>query len=314
MMPLLIGITVDAMTVATLLLNVGFALLVGAMLTSWQTQASTSDWSRLQHRQMRRLIFFSIGQVLAAMSVVLVLETATMADVPLREALPSILSVLSSTHFGQMWSAGLGFIVLILLLQLLGTVTSLRYLISAIGLAGFAVTRSLVSHAVAAGSVSWPIAIETAHLLLISLWLGEVVIAGMFILRTPCGPRREDRADCSRYIAQLSTSATIALIGIVATGVVNAWRGLGSPQHIVDTAWGVILLAKFAGVVVAVLLGAVNRWLVMSKFLRHLQSRSLEAVAAQRLFALVLQMESIVLMAVLFAAALLSSSAPPATL
>ena len=67
-----------------------------------------------------------------------------------------------------------------------------------------------------------------------------------------------------------------------------------------------------AGVVVAVLLGAVNRWLVMSKFLRHLQSRSLEAVAAQRLFALVLQMESIVLMAVLFAAAVLSQSAPPA--
>jgi putative copper resistance protein D len=189
-----------------------------------------------------------------------------------------------------------------------------RYLTSALALAGFAVSRSLVSHAIVAGTVSWPMAIETAHLLLISVWLGEVVIAGMIMLRASCGPDSDDRRDCSVYIAQLSTSATVALIGIVITGALNGWRGLGGLQLVVDNAWGVILLVKLSGVAIAVALGALNRWQAMPDLLLHLQSSSLASVPAQRRFALVLQVESVVLMAVLFAAALLSSSAPPASL
>ena len=312
MMQTVIDTAISAMTWATVMLNLGFALLVGALLTRWQTTKATSDWSRLRHRSLRRTIFFSIGTMLAAMIAVLIAETATMADVPLRETLPAIPSVLLSTHFGQAWIAGAGFIVLVALSQLMGTITPLRYLIGAIGLIGFATTRSLVSHAVAAGAVSWPVAIETTHLLLISVWLGEVIVAGMIMLSAACGPHRDDRRDCSRYLAQLSTSATFALIGIVATGVINAWRGLGSPVHLLDDMWGMILLTKLIGVVVAVLLGALNRWRIMPKLLLHLQSSSLVAVSDQRRFVSVLRIEMIVLMAVLFAAAVLSQSAPPA--
>ncbi len=305
---------INAMTPATVLLNLGFALLVGAVLTSWQTGAQASDWSRRRHRQLRGLIFFSIAVMLAAMAAVLLVETATMAEVPLHEALTSVWPVLSSTHFGKAWVAGIGCIMLMLMLQVRGSVSPLRYLASAVALAGFAVSRSLVSHAIVAGAVSWPVAIETAHLLLISVWLGEVVIAGMIMLRASCGPNSDDRRDCSVYIAQLSASATVALIGIVITGALNSWRGLGNLQHVVDNAWGVILLVKLTGVAIAVALGALNRWQVMPDLLLHLQLSSLASVPAQRRFALVLQVESVVLMAVLFAAALLSSSAPPATL
>ena len=85
-------------------------------------------------------------------------------------------------------------------------------------------------------------------------------------------------------------------------------------QHLLDNPWSLILLAKVAGVVIAIFLGAINRFRVMPDLLLHLQSSSLASVPTQRRFALVLHIESMVLMAVLLAAAILSSSAPPATL
>jgi putative copper resistance protein D len=305
---------INAMMLATALLNLGFALLLGAVLTSWQTGVHTSAWSRQRHRQLRGLIFFSIAVMLAAMVAVLLVEAATMAEVPLQESAQSVWPVLSSTHFGRAWIAGVGCIVLVLLLQLQGAVSPHRYLASALAIGGFAVSRSAVSHAIVAGAASWPVAVETAHLLLISVWLGEVVIAGLFMLRVPCGPNSDDRRDCGSYVAQLSTSATAALIGIVITGALNSWRGLGDLQHLLDNAWGVILLVKLTGVAIAVALGALNRWQAMPALLLDLQSSSLVSVPAQRRFALVLQVESVVLMAVLLAAAILSSTTPPVTL
>lgn len=82
--------------------------------------------------------------------------------------------------------AATGCMALLVLLQLRGTVSARWTLASATILVGFALSRSLVSHAVSAGMVSWPVAIETAHLLLISAWLGEVLIAGLIMLRAPC--------------------------------------------------------------------------------------------------------------------------------
>lgn len=73
-----------------------------------------------------------------------------------------------------------------------------------------------------------------------------------------------------------------------------------------------------AGVAVAVLLGAINRWVAMPGLLQYLHSVSTASIRSQRRFASVLQIESVVLITVLFAAALLtnsvSSSTPPAPL
>lgn len=313
-------IGLDAMTVATLLLNFSLAALVGAVLTEWHIGSTDSAWSLWRHRrqqQLRRLIFISSAGVVTMMIVLLVIETAMMAELRWYEVFSSVPEVLTSTHFGRTWIAGMCLIVLNLLLQLPVLASRWRTMLCMMLLTGFILSRSLVSHAVAAGAISWQVAIDTSHLLLVSVWLGEVLVAAFVMLRIACGPSPDDRRDCARYVAQLSTSATIALVGILVTGIINSWRGIGSAaglQHLADTAWGWILLFKISGVAVAAVFGALNRWGALPDLLLHLRSSSLASVPAQRRFALTLQVETIVLTAVLMAAAMLTNSAPPAPL
>ena len=310
-------ISLDALTIATLLLNFCLAALVGAVLTSWQIGSADSAWSRWRHQrqlQLRRLMLISSAGIVTVMIALLVIETATIAELRWYEVFSSIPEVLTSTHFGRTWIAGMCLIVLNLLLNLLAA-SHLRTLLGMLLLAGFVISRSLVSHAVSAGAFSWQVAIDASHLLLVSVWLGEVLIGGFVMLHIACGPSPDDRRDCGRYVAQLSTSATIALAGILVTGIINSWRGIGSVaglQHLTDNAWGWVLLFKISGVAVAAVFGALNRWGALPDLLLHLRSSSLASVPAQRRFALTLQIETLVLTAVLFAAAMLTNSAPPA--
>ena len=315
-MPAQFDTSLDAMTVATLLLNFALAALVGAVLTSWHIGSANRAWSLWRHqrqKQLRQLISVSSVGVITMMIVLLVFETATMAELRWYEVFSSIPAVLTSTHFGRTWIAGMCLIVLNLLLNL-RVASHRRTVLGMLLLTGFAISRSLVSHAVSAGAFSWQVAIDASHLLLVSVWLGEVLIAGFVMLRIACGPSPDDRRDCARYVGQLSTSATIALAGLLVTGMINSWRGIGSVaglQHLTDHAWGWILLFKISGVAVAAVFGALNRWGALPDLLLHLRSSSLASVPAQRRFALTLQVETVVLTAVLMAAAMLTNSAPP---
>jgi putative copper resistance protein D len=299
-----------AMTTVVALLNLGFAVLVGAVLTDWQLQSQTAEWARRRRAPLRAIRLCAslwLGLMLVA---VLALEAATMAEVPLAEIGPSLGPLLTGTHFGHVWLGSIGIIAIVLALQCVREVSTLVALLCAAALIAFAVTRSLVSHAVVAGNVSWPVAVETLHLLLISVWLGEVVLSGLYMLRQASGIQVQDRNACRRYIDGLSTTATIALAGIVATGLINTWRGLGSPSHFLDNQWSLILIAKLALVATAAGLGAFNRWIVMPGLLSGLKV-GINTDQQQKRFVRVLQVEVVVLGFVLIAAALLSASSPP---
>ena len=299
-----------AMIVTVVLLNLGFAVLVGALLTDWQLKGEESGWVRQRQAPLRAIRLGASLWIALMLVALLVLETSTMAEVPLAEIWPSLGPILTGTHYGQVWLWSIGIVAILMVLQ------SIRYLpmpvelLCIVGLIAFAVSRSLVSHAVVAGNVSWPIAVETLHLLLISVWLGEVVLSGLYILRQPCKQQSDDRNACSRYIDSLSTTATIALAGIVVTALINAWRGLGSTNHLVDNPWSVILIIKLALVAVAAGLGGFNRIKVMPPLLSGLKAGS-DTNRLQIRFVRVLQIEVVVLVSVLIAAALLSASSPP---
>ena len=62
---------------------------------------------------------------------------------------------------------------------------------------------------------------------MISLWVGEVIVAGLIVLRAEPAAGQPNRTECVRYVVEaLSTSATVALIGVFVTGILSAWRGL----------------------------------------------------------------------------------------
>ena len=81
----------------------------------------------------------------------------------------------------------------------------------------------MVSHAAAEGDFGLRILSDWVHLVFISVWVGEVFVAGLLTLAAPPTAHADDHIDGKGFIEALSTSATHALGGIVATGLGSAW-------------------------------------------------------------------------------------------
>lgn len=289
----------------TVALNLSVALTVGAATSMAWLSRDPSDWAARQVGRVRLAGLWSMGVAIVACVLVFCLEAANMAEVPLLEAGPAIIDMASSTHFGTACCAGFAALLVALGLMWLGQA---RWVLLA--LAAFFYTRSMVSHAAGDGDLSLPMAADWLHLIVISLWVGEVIVAGLITLPKPAQLAR-DRAAMGKYVEALSTSATIALVGIAATGLYGAYRNIGTIENLTGTAYGMALLTKLAAVFVAASLGGANRFLVMPGLLRALHSRGPAQDASARRFTLILQVEAVVLVTVLVLAAVLSATSPP---
>ncbi|MEB0135379.1 CopD family protein [Actimicrobium sp. CCC2.4] len=290
-------------------LNLALAVLVGASLASTWLAGQTSGWAIAAARQVHTTA--RIASVLTLLASVLVLwfQVAVMTELPLLAAVPAVILVLSGSHFGLCWLAGCAALVAIIVLQassrhgaghpVVGTGIACALLI-------FAISRALVSHAVMAGDWSWSVAIETVHLLLVSAWVGMVLVAGWIVLARSPGTTLADLGSCRRYANTLSLAAMLALVGIVLTGAFNAWRAMGDITQLVTTNWGLTLTAKLVLVGGAIVLGAINRWWLVPALLDGPDS-----LKACRRFAINLRIEGVVLILALIAAALLSAGSPP---
>ena len=299
-----------AMITAIALLNLGLAVLVGAVLVEWQLWGQVSNWAKQRRTPLRWIRLGAALWVALILVVVLALEVATMAEVSLADILPALGPILVDTQFGRVWLSSFCVVMLLLWLQSVRGISTAIVLLCGILLITFAVSRGQVSHAVIAGFASWSVAVEALHLLLMSVWVGAVVLSGLHTLRQPCGQQSDDRDTCARYINALLSSATLAIVGIVLTGLFNTWRSLGTVNHIVDSPWGLILLGKLILVVVAAGLGAYNRWAVMPSLLAGLKL-GIDTAGLQKRFVRVLQVEASVLTGVVVTAAFLSATATP---
>lgn len=299
---------------AVVVLNLTIAILVGASAASLWLRSASSAWAAAVLPRLRVSMRACVPVALAAYVAVLWLEAASMAEVPLAGASPAVVSVLTATHYGIAWLIGGAALVVVGLTGLAqpahrakGPANAVRIL--ALGV--FLYSRSMVSHAGAAGDFTWAVAADWVHLVLVSVWVGEVIVAGLLVLnREPAG-ESASRVDCARYTEQLSHSATIALTGIFITGAIGAWRGLGALENVAGNPYGTTLLVKIALVLSAAALGGVNRFVVMPGLLEGLRRPHAANLGASRRFAAVLEVEAVVLLAVLVAAAFLSSTSPP---
>ena len=292
---------------AVVVLNLTIAILVGASAANLWLRSASSAWAAAALARLRRSMRAGVPVALGAYVAVLWLEAASMAEVPLAGAWPAVVSVLTATHYGIAWLIGAAALVVLGLAGLVRPANAVRIL--ALGV--FLFSRSMVSHAGAAGDFTWAVAADWVHLVLVSAWVGEVIVAGLLVLdREPAGDPM-DREDCARYIRQLSHSATIALTGIVITGAIGAWRGLGALENVAGTPYGTTLLVKIVLVLSAAALGGMDRFVVMPGLLEALRTPHTANLGTSRRFTAVLKVEALVLLAVLIAAAFLSSTSPP---
>ena len=299
----------------TVALNAAAALALGGGMASLWLTGAKSSWASLRLRNVRRGALVGLVAALLSNALLLWLEAAAIAEVPVAEAGTSAWLMLTATHYGLAWAIGTAALVAAIVLTTVAGADRRGRLPSVLGLIALAVffyARSMVSHAADEGDISLRLTVEWVHLTLVCLWVGEVFIAVTLVLPGPKQTSAADRFNRANYVAALSTSATVALVGIFATGLFSAWGNLGGIANVIGNPYDETLLIKVALVGFAAALGGFNRFIVMPPLLAQERNAGLASDAAARKFILVLQVEAAVLLGVLILAAMLSSTSPPA--
>ncbi len=169
-----------------------------------------------------------------------------------------------------------------------------------------AVTATLVSHAAATGSML-EVAIDLVHVLAVSVWVGGLFALGWTALPFARARDAAEAAALGRAVWRFSLLALVAVATLVTTGTLQSLRRLVLPQDLVETPYGIALLAKIALLGVALVFGALNL-LVWGPRLR----RAVAPEAARRGVVRGTLAESILLVVVLVAAGALTALPPPA--
>jgi copper resistance protein D len=301
-----------AQRLVTALLNLAVALLMGASVSRLWLGRDVSSWAQARRQPVRSAAIVGAVVALVADVIWLWLESAAMAEVPVTEAASATWSMVTSTHLGFACCIGIAGLAV-------ATAGACRRndrtpgpaLLTLAGLAVFWYTRSMVSHASSDGDFSLRLLADWAHLGLISLWVGEVIVAGAIILKALPDMASTDRRARAAYVESLSSSATFALTGIFITGIYAVWRSVGGWAELIGNPYGNTLVAKVLLVGGAAALGGFNRFFVMPPWLaRESAGHAVPELFPAR-FRRVLWMETLILLAVVVLAAWLASTSPP---
>jgi copper transport protein len=170
----------------------------------------------------------------------------------------------------------------------------------AIGFVGLAagLTATLVSHAAASGDLRY-VALDYLHVIAISVWAGGVV---SFVALLPTWDR--DERGLGGVVWRFSLTALVAVAVIVTTGTLQALDRLVLIEDLVETPYGIALLAKVLLLVGLLAFGSLNLFVWGPRLRRGVPSRAA--------FARGILGETLLFAAVIVAAAFLTAFAPPA--
>ena len=169
-----------------------------------------------------------------------------------------------------------------------------------------ALTATLVSHAAASGS-SIETGLDLVHILAVSTWVGGLAALGWTALPFARARDAIEAQALGRAVWRFSLVALVSVAILVTTGTLQSLRRLVLPQDLVETPYGLALLAKIVLLLGAVALGALNL-LVWGPRLR----RAIAPERARAGLARGTAVESLLLTIVLVATGALTALAPPA--
>ena len=297
--------------VSTALINAGYALMMGVLAAqSWLRHADNSEHRRV-HEKLHAAMGIGLVAVSAATLVSLWQASATMADVPLLESGPSLWVMFADTSYGRFGLASLMVLILgsVLHFALRLSRQSSPHRAAVLGiLMAFAICRVATGHAAENGLFGVAIVAELIHMLSMALWSGSVIVAAWIVVPTS-GPASAP-GNIAPYLASLSSWATGALAAVLATGLYNAFRVLNHPAELGSTEYGWVLTTKLCFVGIAIALGGWNRFIGFPAVFAAAAEPNTEKTRLHTITS-VLRAESIALLIVLLAAAVLTASAPP---
>jgi copper transport protein len=236
----------------------GIALLGGAwlLLTIWP--AGRDD------RRARRLVWSGWGLAVVGAVAELLLEGAVAAGAPLTSILhPSLIDAVLHDDYGQLHCARL--VLLALLAIVLGRAlqpVSERHWLDDLfwpAGAGLALTIAGTGHALTTKPAWLSIVSDAVHIGAVATWAGGLAMLAIAVL-----PRREP-GELREVLPTFSRVAFISVCAIAVTGTYQAWRGIASWRAIVDTEYGLLVLAKVAGFCCLLALGNLSRRVIQRR-------------------------------------------------
>ncbi|MCW3000952.1 MAG: copper resistance protein CopC, partial [Conexibacter sp.] len=240
------------------------ALLLGTLLFGvlvWRRGAADApaEAEAAFERRTRPLLIAGLALGIVATASGIALQGATAGGTSFWSALdPGVVRDVLGTRFGTVW--GLRLVDLLLLGVVLAAFGPRRPAVWALPAAFLAVTPALGGHATTQHPVALLAPLDVAHVLAMSAWIGGLVallVAVPAATRSLDPPRRA--ALLSGVASRFSTIALIAVVLLLATGVVQAIVHLRSFDDLLHTAFGRAVLIKIGLVVALIGLGAVNR-------------------------------------------------------
>jgi putative copper resistance protein D len=172
-------------------------------------------------------------------------------------------SILLDTNFGRVWLWRLGFVIVLLgvlafsrdnhwsAVALLAALT-----LGSLGLVGHAVMR--------AGVLGWLNKLsQIIHLLATGFWLGSLVplVASLRLAGDP-----NTSANARVALQKFSGLGHVAVVTVLATGVVNTWLVLGGFPMDVSSPYQALLVAKIVLVAIMLALALANRYVLVRRF------------------------------------------------
>jgi copper transport protein len=120
--------------------------------------------------------------------------------------------------------------------------------------AGLAATWAMAEHAAAGIQTGIARPVDVLHLLAVALWLGGLSTLLVALFRAPADAQIEAAA-----VHRFSRIAFGSVITLVATGIYQSWRQVGSWSAFTDTTYGQLLLVKIGLVTVLVGIAWISR-------------------------------------------------------
>lgn len=121
-----------------------------------------------------------------------------------------------------------------------------------------AATWAVSGHAGVGPGVELALPLDIAHLIAMAVWLGGLLTLAAELWRGP--GETLYRSALAAALGRFSTTASVCVAVVAASGVYQSWRQLGGSAAFLDTTYGRILLAKIA---------AVGALLTVAGFARH---------------------------------------------
>ena len=222
----------------------GYALLVGAVgfvICCWPAGVTTA--------RVRRLVAAGWAVLVLATFAVLGLQGPYAAGFGLsRVSDPSVLRTTAGTRLGTALSVrlillGLAAAGLALLPRLARASPRARVLAGAAAgaaAAAIAATWAAADHAGAGTQVPLALPSDVAHLMAMAVWTGGLVVLSVALLR----PAAAGAPELTTAVRRFSRIAGYCVAVMVATGVYQAWRQVGTVAALTATAYGRLLLFK----------------------------------------------------------------------